>query len=103
LADFLTVIRPAIGLMLFAACGWALTLAIFKDEDIDTIERVAFAGAFALVIPALAILFMNLVLQIPFSDILVFTVYAVLAAGSWLYAQRYNKPAAHGHAQAHHA
>lgn len=98
MADFLTVIQPAIGLILFAACGWALTLAIFKEDDIDAIERVAFAGAFALVIPALLILFMNLVLQIPFSALLVFIVYAALAAGSWLYATKYAKKAGHAHA-----
>ncbi len=73
---------------MFAACGWALTMALFKEEDIDVIERVAFAMAFALVIPALVILFMNLVLQIKFSTALVFAVYALLTAGSWGYAKR---------------
>ena len=102
MADFLAVIQPAIGLILFAACGSALTLAIFREEDIDVVERVAFAAAFALVIPALVILFMNLVLQIRFSTLLVFAVYAVLTAGSWLYATKYRKPAGHaGHGHAH--
>ena len=101
LADFFSIMQPAVGLILFVACGWALTLAIFREEDIDIIERVAFAAAFALVIPALVILFMNLVLQIRFSALLVFAVYAILTAGSWLYATKYAKRASHGHA--HHA
>jgi len=92
--------QPAVGVVLFAACGWALTLAVFREEDIDIIERAAFAMAFALVIPALVILFMNLVLQIRFSTLLVFAVYLALAAGSWLYATKYAKQA--GHAHAHH-
>ncbi|MCX6767789.1 MAG: hypothetical protein NTY90_03630 [Candidatus Micrarchaeota archaeon] len=88
MADLLSILQPAIGALLFVACGWALTLALFKEGDIDAIERVAFGMAFALVIPALVLLFMNLVLQIKISTLLVFAVYAVLAVGSWVYAEK---------------
>jgi len=87
-ADFFSIIQPAVGLVLFAACGWALTMAFFREGDVDVIERVAFAMAFALVIPALVILFLNLVLQIRFSAPLVFAVYALLAAGVWYAGRR---------------
>jgi uncharacterized membrane protein len=97
LADPLAILQPAVGVILFAACGWALTLAAFKEGDIDAVERAAFALAFALVIPTLAVLFLNLVLQIRFSAFLAYAVYIVLACGAWFYSQRYNKPAHHAH------
>jgi len=90
-ADFFSIIQPAVGLVLFVACGWSLTMALFRDEDIDVIERAAFALAFALVIPAMVLIFLNLVLQIKVGTALVFAVYALLAVGGWAYAEKFRQ------------
>ena len=45
--DALQIVQLLVGLGLFLASGYALTLALFSKDDIDDIERVVSAFSFS--------------------------------------------------------
>ena len=47
------------GAIMFAATGYAITLAFFDKKELDALEQVVFSIAFALVIPTLVLILHN--------------------------------------------
>ena len=89
----LELIQAAVGVLLFFAAGYAVSLVIFREKDLDPVERIAYSLAFSLVVPALVLFAINYALGFKvFQTIYVYIIYALIIAASFAYAHFTAKP-----------
>ena|SRR3989338_11265527 len=98
--DALQIVQLLVGLGLFLASGYALTLALFSKDDIDDIERVVFSLSFSIMVPALVLLVANLVLKVRMDTFSVYGVYLGITAAGLAYWYKFRR-VEHGHHKAH--
>ena len=88
----LLVVQGVVGGVLFFLTGYLLSLVFFKEQDIDSVERVVYSLTFSIVIPAIAVFLLNIGLGIPiFSTLGIYAVFLGLSGASLLFLQSQNR------------
>jgi hypothetical protein len=79
------ILRVLVGLAVFFAAGWFSCNAVFKKNDLDLIEKTVASVTFALIIPAVLILFASLALSIRLNEFIIYGAYVLTIAASFAY------------------
>ncbi|MFH1750258.1 MAG: hypothetical protein ABH863_01115 [Candidatus Micrarchaeota archaeon] len=91
MVDFLGAIQVVVGLALFFASGYLLTLTLFRKNELDLIERIVYSITFSLTIPPLIIFFLNFLFRIPINTLVVFVIYLLVCGGSYFFHMMYGE------------
>jgi len=71
--EVLNFLRIVFGLIfLFFAPGYAITLALFPERELNLIERLGFAGALSIIADILTVLFIDIVMHVPTTGLNIF-------------------------------
>jgi len=77
-------IQLVVGLLLFVAAGYFVTLALF-GEKISLVEKIVFSVVLGFFVPTLLIFVLNYFLGVKIDSLAVAVIYAVVAAAAvWL-------------------
>jgi len=85
------VIQVVAGFVLFFATGFFLARAFFFNREWNAFEKTAVSLAVSLTVPALVLVFLNLVLRVPFNVYTVYAVFLLLIAASLAYEKKFEK------------
>ncbi|HLC48472.1 MAG TPA: hypothetical protein VJI13_05340 [Candidatus Norongarragalinales archaeon] len=91
MVDIISGIQMIVGLALFFASGYLLSLIFFRKNEADAIERAVYSVTFSLTIPPLILFFINFLLRIPINTITVFVVYLLVCGASYFYHMQYGE------------
>ena len=80
--DFIGILQAIFGIILILLCGYGISIVSFKRDDIDFIERVVLVPILGLLVPALALLFINLALRIRINTLIAYAVFILIIAGT---------------------
>ncbi len=89
MVDFIQIIQALVGVVLFFAAGYFLSLVFFRKDEADQTERIVYSVVFALTLPPLTIFFLNFLLGIPINTLMVMGVYLIFTGGSYFYYNNY--------------
>ena len=81
-------LQAIFGGVLFLASGYAVSLAAFPKNELDTIERVVLSLFFSISIPAVLLLVANLLLGIRLDSLAVYAIYILTTAAALFYSHR---------------
>jgi uncharacterized membrane protein len=81
-------LQAIVGAALFVASGYAVTLAAFTKDEIDSVERLVLSLFFSIAIPAFSLMVANLVLGIRLDVVAVYAIYLIVIAVSLGYKYR---------------
>lgn len=86
MVEILQVGQGIVGAVVFFVTGYLLSLAFFKEKEVDGVERIVYSLAFSILIPATVVFIANFVLGIKiFTTIGIYAVYLLLCAASVVY------------------
>lgn len=89
MVDLVAAVQALVGLALFFAAGYFISLIFFKRNEVDAIERAVYSLTFSITIPALVIFFLNFLFRIPINTLFVYAVYLALIGASYAYNLKY--------------
>lgn len=91
MVDIVGAAQALVGLALFFASGYLLSLIFFRKNEADIAERAVYSLTFSITIPPLIIFFLNFLFQIPISTLFVFAIYLLVCGGSYYYRLQYGE------------
>ncbi len=93
MVEALEVVQAIVGAVVFFATGYLLSLAFFKEKEIDSVERIVYSLAFSILVPATVVFIANFVVGIRiFTTVGIYAVYLLLCAASIAYLHKKGVP-----------
>ncbi len=88
MADLISGLQLIVGLALFLASGYFISLVFFRKDEADLIERALYSLTFSISIPGLVIFFLNFIFRMPINALTTYVVFILLIVASYAYGQK---------------